>query len=220
MTEFLLGLLRQLASTLSPFDFIVVLFLIASGTFFTMKFIFKNTRSSGGLLDLFAGTLNDERIEQLTKKLDETASKNELIAVEKRIINVLDEMRREAQNHSSDLSEHVKAISIIKVELENSFDQINKQIDSIQQQIKMHDMHDDAQFAVIKDNITRSQELMNKVLSQIEKIDEFIRTTVPEFRSYHKELTKEVSTLNRDINVMDRVLQAQINTNKEGITLR
>jgi hypothetical protein len=61
---------------------------------------------------------------------------------------------------------------------------------------------------------------MHRVLSQVEKVDEFARTAIPEFRSYHKELSKEVSQLSREVGIMDRVLQAHINTNSDGITLR
>lgn len=219
MLELLLGLLKQLAATLTPSEFLMVLFLIAGGVFFIVKFILKNAKGSGGLLSIFTGD-KDAKLDEFSKRLADTVSKTELQAVETRVISVLEEMRREAQRHNGELSEHVQTISIMKVELENSFEQVSKQIDSIQHQMKMHDLHDEAQFASMKESIARGQELMTKILSQVEKVDEFVRTTVPEFRSYHKELTKEVHTLSRDISVMDRVLQAQINTSKEGITLR
>lgn len=219
MLELLLGLLKQLAATLTPSEFLIVLFLIAGAVFFVVKFILKNTKGSGGLLGIFGADKN-AKLDELSVKIAETVSKQELEKHEARLVSILDEMRREAQKHNSELCEHVQTISIMKVELENSFEQVNKQIDSIHHQMKMHDLHDEAQFATIKESVVRGQELMNRILSQVEKVDEFARTTVPEFRSYHKELTKEVHTLSRDISVMDRVLQAQINTSKEGITLR
>ena len=217
--ELLLSLLNQLAATLTPSEFLMVLFLITGVIFFIIKFILKNTKGFDGLLGLFAGN-KDAKLDELSKKLADTVSKTELRAVETKIISILEQIQREAQHHNNDFGEHVQAISIMKVELQNSFELINKQIDSIQHQMKMHDLHDEARFASIKDSIARGQELMNKVLSHVEKVDEFVRTTVPEFRSYHKELTKEVHSLSRDINVMDRVLQAQINIGKEGINLR
>lgn len=219
MLELLLGLLKQLAATLSPSEFLMVLFLITGGVFLIVKFILKNAKGSGGLLGIFTGD-KDASLNEISKKLADAVSKTELQASENRIISVLEEMRREAEKRDSEMHDHVQTLSIMKVELENSFELVNKQIDAIQHQMKIHDLHDEAQFASIKESVARSQELMNKILSQIEKVDEFVRTTVPEFRSYHKELTKEVHTLSRDISVMDRVLQAQINTSKEGITLR
>lgn len=219
MLELLLGLLKQLAATLTPSEFLMVLILIAGGVFLVVKFILKNAKGSGGLLGIFTGD-KDAKLDELSTKIAGTVSKQELENLENRLVTILEEMRREAQRHNSELGEHVQTISIMKVELENSFEQVNKQMDSIQHQMKMHDLHDEAQFANIKESVVRGQELMNRILSQVEKVDEFARTTVPEFRSYHKELTKEVHTLSRDISVMDRVLQAQINTSKEGITLR
>ena len=217
--ELLLGLLKQLAATLTPSEILMVLFLIAGAVFLVVKFILKNAKGSGGLHGIFSGD-RDAKLDEMSKKLSDTVSKTELQAAENRIISVLEQMRREAETRDSDMYEHVQTLSIMKVELENSFEQINKHMDAIQHQIKMHDLRDEAQFATIKESVARGQELMNKILSQIEKVDEFVRTTVPEFRSYHKELTKEVHTLSRDISVMDRVLQAQINISKEGITLR
>lgn len=219
MLELLLGLLKQLATKLTLSEFLMVLLLIAGGVFLVVKFILKNAKGSGGLLGIFSGD-KDAKLDEMSKKLSDAVSKTELQAAENRIISVLEQMRHEAEKRDSDMHEHVQTLSIMKVELENSFEQINKQIDAIQHQMKMHDLHDEAQFASIKESVARGQELMNKILSQVEKVDEFVRTAVPEFRSYHKELTKEVHTLSRDISVMDRVLQAQINTSKEGIILR
>lgn len=219
MLELLFGLLKQLAATLTPSEFLMVLILIAGGVFLIVKFILKNAKGSGGLLGIFTGD-KDAKLDEMSKKLADTVSKTELQVAENRIISVLEDMRREAEKRDSEMHDHVQTLSVMKVELENSFELINKQMDTIHHQMKMHDLHDEAQFATIKESVARGQELMNKILSQVEKVDEFVRTTVPEFRSYHKELTKEVHTLSRDISVMDRVLQAQINTSKEGITLR
>jgi chromosome segregation ATPase len=219
MLELLLALLKQLAVTLTPSEFLTASFLIAGAVFFVVRFILKNAKCSGGLLSIFTGN-RDAKIEELSSKIAGTVSKEELTRVENRIIAILEEMKREAREHSGDLNQQVQVISIIRVEIQNSFAQINKQMDDIQQQMKRHDLHDEAQFAAIKESVAKNQELVNRVLSQVDKVDEFVRTTVPEFRSYHKELTKEVHNLSRDISVMDRVLQAQINTSKEGITLR
>ena len=60
---------------------------------------------------------------------------------------------------------------------------------------------------------------MQRIISQIDKIDEFTRAAIPEFRSYHKELSKEVSELNRDIALVERTINTQINT-ANAINLR
>jgi hypothetical protein len=47
---------------------------------------------------------------------------------------------------------------------------------------------------------------------QIEKIDEFVKASIPEFRGYHRDLGAELNNLSRDIALVERSLQMQINT--------
>jgi hypothetical protein len=49
-------------------------------------------------------------------------------------------------------------------------------------------------------------------MSQLEKIDEFTRASIPEFRGYHKELVRQVSDLSRDVALVERSIQTQVNT--------
>ena len=54
---------------------------------------------------------------------------------------------------------------------------------------------------------------------QLEKIDEYVRSSVPEFRQAHRDLSKDLSTLSKDIALVERSIQAQIN-NVSGVKLR
>lgn len=56
-------------------------------------------------------------------------------------------------------------------------------------------------------------------MSQLEKTDEFVKAFVPEFRSYHKELGKDMTELSKDIALMERSVQTQIN-NTNALKLR
>jgi hypothetical protein len=154
-------------------------------------------------------------------------------------------MQEGAKIQNGNLSRYSTEINALKAEVENEFLNAAAHIENIKQELKLFDVHNDAilrqidtqladiakqastheahnetAYASVRENILRGQEVMHRVLSQVEKVDEFARTAIPEFRSYHKELSKEVSQLSREVGIMDRVLQAHINTNSDGITLR
>lgn len=219
--DFFIGILKQLAASLSPSEFLMVLILIATTIFIVVRFIVKNAKGGKGVLAMITGDDgSNQQLEDINRRLESAVSKDDLHKMEERIITLIADLRSEARSHDSDLSAQLQTISVMKVEIEKEFEQVMKQMDTIHHQMKMHDIHDETSYAAIRESIQKGQDIMLRIISQVEKIDEFIRTSAPEFRSYHKELSKEIGQLSKDIGIMDRVLQAQINTSKSGITLR
>jgi len=203
--------------------------------FFISKNFLKYTSGFTRLANVFNGNATDDMklvIEQL-------------VSSEQKIISILEVMQEEAKLQNSNLSHYSQQINALKAEVELAFANASAHIENIKQELKLFDIHNDAvlrqidsqlgdiskqtssqsahsetSYASVRENILRGQEVMHRILSQVEKVDEFAKTAIPEFRSYHKELSKEVGQLSREVGIMDRVLQAHINTNSDGITLR
>ena len=233
--EFIFGLLTQLIENTSTSE------LLAFGTIFLMV-IFVLTRNflkytSG--INRLANVFNGNTTDDIKLVIDQ------LISSEQKIVSILSVMQEESKVQNSNLSKYSEEINSLKTEVETAFVNATTHIENIRQELKIFDVHNDAllkqidtqllnigrqatlheahnetAYISVKENILRGQEVMHRILSQVEKVDEFARTAIPEFRSYHKELSKEVGQLSREVGILDRVLQAHINTNSDGITLR
>lgn len=203
--------------------------------FYISKNFLKYTSGFTRLANTFNGSTAD----------DVKLVMEQLVISEQKIIAILGIIQQEAKLQNSNLSHYSQQINALKAEVELAFANASAHIENIKQELKLFDIHNetalkqmDAQlgdiskqtssqnahlessFISVRENILRGQEVMHRILSQVEKVDEFAKTAVPEFRSYHKELSKEVGHLSREVGIMDRVLQAHINTNSDGITLR
>lgn len=219
--DFIFSIIKQLATTLSPSEFLTVLVLIAAVIFVIVKVVVKNAKGSKSLFNLFTGADSEnDKIVELTTKVNGMATAADLEKAEQRIMTMLENLRKEAKAHDEDLTSQLTTISLMKVEIKNEFDSLIKQLNDLQHSTKMQDIRNEAGFRSISDALQKNQELILSIVSKLEKVDEFVRTSAPEFRGYHKELSKEIGELSKDIAIMDRVLQAQINTSKAGITLR
>lgn len=225
--EFVFGILKQLSASLTPLEFLLIVALIVVAILMTVRHISK--ASKGGIIGLLTGQEEKpDKIGDLTKKFDEfaahAATKTELqnsIADVKQLLTVgLTELINGSHLNDEHMDDHLQHINDMRAEFGKTLGLLQKQMDDMQHHMKMHDVHDETQFGAIKDSLQRSHELLHKLVSQVEKVDEYLKTTAPEFRSYHKDLTRELGQLSKDIGIMDRVLQAQINNGKSGITLR
>lgn len=233
--EFIFGLLQQLIQNTSAPELLVWSTIVVAVVFFITKNFLKYTSGVTRLANIFNGSsANDMKL-----VIDQ------LVSTEHKIVSILGDMQAEAKLQNSNLSQYSQQISALKAEVELAFANASAHIENIKQELKLFDIHNstalkqiDVQlgdiskqtssqnshsemaYVSVRENILRGQEVMHRILSQVEKVDEFAKNAIPEFRSYHKELSKEVGQLSREVGIMDRVLQAHINVNSDGITLR
>ena len=115
--------------------------------------------------------------------------------------------------------ESIEDILNLRKDFTASTTQILREMEDINYQFKMHYQHDQQSHETVKELIKRINESVDRIFTQLEKSDEFFRTTVPEFRTYHKDLSKELSNLGRDVTLIERGIQTQINT-QNAVKLR
>lgn len=152
------------------------------------------------------------KINALVTTIDRLSTTSLTESSTKRIMTGLAEIKREVQELDEDFQRIDTNLHAMKEEISNCFKAIIAEFADIKHYMKMHDVsvHTDSEAA--KELQQRIHGILVRAISQIEKADEFTRTTVPEFRSYHKEISKDISDLSRDIALVERSLQNQINT--------
>lgn len=223
--DIVFNLLKQLATSLSPTEFLTVLVIVAMTSFSIIKFLLTLAKKKGGLQNLLGG--QDETSAEIKKisDLSLNASKNaadlksiveDLIQQQEqqfeKVVNIIVELKLESKEHAEALRTQITDMLLFKKDIENFSTSVTKELENIKHQMKMHETSDIQFFENVKDTLSKIHNTSIRMISQLEKTDEFARAFVPEFRSYHKELNKELSELSRDIALVERSIQTQINT--------
>lgn len=217
----ILSLLKQLASSLSPTDFLLVLVIIAATSFYAVNFFRKlyNSKSSGSL---FGGsTTENEKMQKDVAKIERDIStiisnQTELFS---KLASMIETVKELLDENTEIVREHTTQMLIFKKDVESHTQAIRKEIDSIVHQLKMQDLHSSQTSESMKESLAKIHTSTAHLISQLEKTDEFAKAFVPEFRSYHKELGKDITDLSKDVALMERSVQTSIN-NHNSLKLR
>ena len=211
--DLIIDILKKLATTLSPTEFLLVLGLIALVIFYSAKFVMKR---KNGIVSALVGP--DETmlnaITAIKTSVDDRFSALETshsLAHEK-IIEVVREIKDDSNEQAERLRKQITDILLLRKDIESAFTAVEKQLDGMIQFSKVTVSHDSQVHDALKESLQRIQENLARLNNQLEKIDTIIGAMIPEFRSYHKELGKEIGELSRDVALVERSIQTQINT--------
>lgn len=201
-----LKLLQELYATLSSTEIFLLLALIISAFPMIVKLftkIIQNRRAINALI----GNENDDII-KIQETIVTLATKEDI-----------EKLKEQLQNIQNKLNEDSHLITDVKKEVSSLSSLLHRELQDILE--KMNDEGADLrdQHQSIKEILSKVNESISKTISQLDKIDEFTRASIPEFRSYHKEISKDLSDLSRDIALVERSLQNQIN-NTNAVKLR
>lgn len=231
--DLLFSTLAGLFSDIKPTAALLVLALMALTVLTTSRVIIylQKKKTSKGIFGLLSGQANPSVAEEITlldiqKKMEvlllivDTLSTTQIVnANTEKIIDVLDEIRASVIRNSVENEKHYLLSDESRTEILKQFTIMLTEFSDIKHFIKLNDAHLQQDSDSAKELMNRIHGILVRAISQIEKTDEFMRTTVPEFRSYHKEISNDVSDLSRDVALVERSLQNQIN-NSQQITLR
>lgn len=219
--DIILALLKKLVVTLSPTDFLLVIAILCLTIFFTVRFILSKVKPKGGLMGLLTGPEPEDEVVTSVNAL-----KEELIVQISMVnqscqsmIGAIDLMRQSIMENEQLIRKEMSDLLIFRRDFERISAHVNNELLDIKHQMKMHDVQDAQSFDALKALLLRGQELMTKTQSQLEKLDELAKISIPEFRSYHKDISKDINELSRDIALVERTIQNQM-SNVQSITLR
>ncbi len=211
--EIVLTLLKSLASTLSPTEFLVVLCLIIVAVFTSVKFLLRHIRRGRrDLTELLTGVSEDSNIRELQIKLDDVMTMDEFEKAIQTLTQNQIKSNEIIQQELHALQARLEAIAAVGREMQLSFREMHEDFLDVKDQNRETQSNLTASTILLKTEIAKALEHHQRVLSQVEKIDEFCKAAVPEFRSYHKDLNKSVSDLSRDVALVERSVQTQLNT--------
>lgn len=214
--DILIALIKYLAATLAPTEILIVVVIVGLASFFAVRFALQRKNA----IMAFFSKDEDQNLKQINEKLGALVTKDELRAVQEKLEMILGHELGENTKSVSQLKEKFVEIATLRQEInDREFQHVLEQIEENRELFLSQYEKSAQQHALILSSTTKLQDTQAKTLSQVEKIDEYVRAAVPEFRGYHRELGSDIKMLSRDIALIERSLQLNIN-NQSAIKLR
>jgi chromosome segregation ATPase len=210
-------LLQELAKALSPSQFVLVLCTIAAACWTIVYFIVKNLRNKSGIWAFLGANEEPVDLKDLKTAIDALSSENAAhhTARSAEINSILAALEREgkaADERTESLMTVLEELKEVHDYLDDVKADLTRQIDELKHQFTMHDLHEQQIYESHKITLNNTLDMINKVHNQVEKIDEYVRNAVPEFKQSHRDLTKDLSNLSRDVALIERSIQTQISS--------
>ena len=218
--DFVLNVFKHIAQIVSPSELLLIICAVAALAFMIARFMIGVSGKKGafgGLMGGDAEAIKKDKMHQLLQdKLANLLVKEDFSqAMEKlqeEILDTIHTINRDQSSKIADIHHKVQTIAEIKKEIDTSMNIIQDDIRAIRHQLTTHDNADERNFGAVKEYLQRSQDSLNRLMLQVEKVDEFARAMVPEFRGHHKDLNSAVAAVSKDIALVERSIQTQINT--------
>jgi hypothetical protein len=211
----LVELVKYLAQVSSPGEFLmvmgVVLFIIFIGAKYFVTFIahgrkFLNLFNGGGehyeLSEKIGALATDEQVER--SSVEQREQFDQLMEIMKEQLAVSREL----------LSQH----AVLKQQHDDIFREVHEDVEALNRELKDLSVALQSHNTIMRMDVAKNQELIIRVITQLEKIDEFAKVSVPEFRASFKEVIHDLKIIERDMALIDQLLQLQINS--PGIKLK
>ena len=208
--EIVLTLVKYLTTAFSPQDFL----LLSGGIFGVIGvLIFIAIKHKQTLLSFFGKGGEDKSILGIKIALDNLMTRAE---INNSLLNLTMVIKHEislSNRSTTDLRDKFVEISSLRQDIaDREFLNVVSEIDELRKNMSSYNDTSIASLALIIASTNRTHETNARVLSQIEKIDQFVQAIAPEFRGYHRDLSNEVRTLSRDLALIERSIGLSINT--------
>jgi uncharacterized protein YoxC len=205
--ELITSLIEKIYSSLSAPEFTLLIVLAIIMLPMILKALSKILANKTALSSLI-GAGNDNEILKIQESISSLATKDDIDSIKKSIADIQEKI----DGGNTAAQESKRDFMTLTASLQRDVLELSKKIESIG--LEINRTNDSSRELLNKVN-----GLIAKLISQVDKIDEFAKTAVPEFRSYHKEISKDLSDLSRDVALVERTLQNQIN-NTNAVKLR
>lgn len=227
MMDFILNIFKQISQSVSPSELLMLLVAVILAAIIIAKFFFGLASKKGALGGFLGG--DDEAVEkekmnqQILDKLSSLITKEEF---DRRTKDFQDEIIEAAASSAaaqlqkiSEFSLALNQMLMLKTDMKKTISGIQEDIKTVMYQMRTHDASDDRHFTSLKDLLQRNQDTVARVQVQVEKVDEFTKAIALEFRNDHRVHVDKINHVIKDIALMERTVQTQIN-NAQSIKLR
>ncbi len=224
--ELLISLLKQLATTLSPTEFLFTLMFLTATIFTIVKLVLKNVKNPKKLIGAFSEDENDElmsksEIGELYSEIRKANSTDNFNLAMTRLFNMIEAIKKENKDQDAEIAKQIHSLAFIKQDIENFSDSIEKELNDIKHSAKMHEVHQHQSGESIKELLLRGHDIMSRTQIQLEKLDEYVKNSTSEMKTNNREISKEMAEIRKELALLERTVQTHINIDRAGgVTLR
>lgn len=129
------------------------------------------------------------------------------------------DLKKQINTFNDNMQENASVVTLLKRDFENFNSTFSREVQALRQDIRSAEDKNEQGVQSLKEIVYRGHDLMHRIEMQVDKMDEFSRNNAIEFRACHKELGKEINEISRDIALVERTIQSQVQ-NTNAIKLR
>jgi hypothetical protein len=209
MGEILIPILQYLTASLTPPELLAVLAIIGILTAILVRFGLKKRKA----ISAFFAKEEDETLKEISGRIALTSTTADIDAMIAKLEISIKHQTEEITRSIHALKEKLVEISTLRNEIdEKEFERTFSELDDLRDFLTKSNEITMEQRHVLLQSTAKLQEIQARTLSQVEKVDEYLKAAVPEFRGYHRELGSDVKMLGRDIALIERSIELSINT--------
>lgn len=223
--DLIFSLLKQLSTSLPPSEFVLVLAVLCLITLLIVKQLGSMTGKKKGIMGLLFGSGDEDQekrdkaqeaaktvVDGINSKVDDLVSVDKFDSAIEKIIKSLDAINQHITDQDFSLKNSEVEVQLLRKDVQGLIENTAREISDIKHQLKVHDNMEQQNLDATKESLRRVQEFNQHIISQLDKLDELARSSFPEFKVFHKDLSRDISDLSRDIALIERSIQSQINT--------
>lgn len=217
--EFIFGMLKDISSALTPGQFLMILFIIVVVCGLVIMFFVKNFKNPNGMFAFLKA--NDFETETEITEIKDSIQflSNKMDNVIREVKELVNDAFTEQRVIDNSIKQEISRTLELKNEIQEMYYKLSSSSEDIKSVMRLQDSHQQQTAENIKSILQQSLEAIRNTQAQIEKLDDYIRDQVPQFRADNKEFAKELNDLSRDLALIERSIQTQVST-IHAVTLR
>jgi hypothetical protein len=217
--DYIYDSLKDLASVLTAGQFLMILAIITLVSGLAITFFIRNYKNPNGIFAFLKSNNEEmdddiavikEQIEFLSTKMD-----NIIREVKEIVGDAFIEQRDIGNSIKTEITRTVE----LKEEIQEMYSRLNNSLEDVKTVIRLQDSHEQQSAEHIKNILQQSLDAIRSTQAHLEKLDDYIRDQVPQFRADNKEFAKDLNDLSRDLALIERSIQTQVST-IQAVTLR
>lgn len=217
--DYIFDMLKDLASALTPGQFLVILFIIVVVSGLGIAFFIKNYKNPNGLFAFLKQEDSplDNNIAEIKEKIEFLSTKMDNIVRE--VKELVGDAFVEQRIVDNSIKNEIARTIELKEEIQEMYNRLNNSLEDVKTVIRLQDSHEQQTAEHIKNLLQQSLDAIRSTQAHLNKLDDYIRDQVPQFRADNKEFAKDLNDLSRDLALIERSIQTQVST-IQAVTLR
>lgn len=210
--DVIVELVKEFAQALSnPTTLLMVLALIFGGTYFMIRAFVRSKRVRKFFMHWFKSNENE------TNELAEM--KAQFASLTAKFIAVIENLEESSEDNSDDVKNQLaNAVLILQRDFAKLREENTGNANEVRDMFTRYEQDVDLMHQTHKDLLHHVLDVTTRLKVEVEKFDEYVRTVIPEFKADNKEINRGINELSKDIALIERTIQTQINSS--GVTLR